>query len=148
MKIAYERASRCAVTGFTGKYVGLTRIRLHVGVYFLLHRKKFAGKHCKWARLSRRLGLNVEFHYRMNLPNSVVRHVLATVALIFWCMAYVPERFANHCAQGASENGHKSGDYQCEGGQNNGTSHRKPTRQNGRVRGALFEMLSINVGHG
>src|SRR4029450_12740229 len=33
----------------------------------------------------------------MNLPNSVVRHVLSTVALIFRSMAYIPERFADHC---------------------------------------------------
>src|SRR5262245_47924345 len=33
----------------------------------------------------------------MNLPNSVVRHILSTVALIFRSMAYVPERFADHC---------------------------------------------------
>jgi len=33
----------------------------------------------------------------MNFPNSVVRHVFATVALIFRCMAYVPESFPNHC---------------------------------------------------
>ena len=26
---------------------------------------------------------NVQFHHRMNLPNGVARHVLATVALIF-----------------------------------------------------------------
>ena len=36
-------------------------------------------------------------HHRMNLPNSVVGHVFATVALIFRCMAYVPLRFADHC---------------------------------------------------
>src|SRR6516165_2732756 len=30
----------------------------------------------------------------MNLPNSVVRHILSTVALIFRSMAY---RFADHC---------------------------------------------------
>ena len=33
----------------------------------------------------------------MNLPNSVVRHVLSTVALIFRGMAYIPECFADHC---------------------------------------------------
>src|ERR1700756_2211337 len=33
----------------------------------------------------------------MNLPDSVIRHVFATVALIFRCMAYVPERFPNNC---------------------------------------------------
>jgi hypothetical protein len=33
----------------------------------------------------------------MNLPDSVIRHVLSTVALIFRCMAYVPERFPNNC---------------------------------------------------
>src|SRR5215470_14149933 len=33
----------------------------------------------------------------MNLPNSVVRHVLSTVALIFRSMTYIPERFADHC---------------------------------------------------
>src|SRR5215468_3795040 len=41
--------------------------------------------------------LNSQFHHRMNLPNSVVRHVLSTVALIFGSMAYIPERFADHC---------------------------------------------------
>src|SRR5262249_54030162 len=49
MKIAYERASRCAVTGFTGKCVGLTRIRRHFAIYFCLHRGKFGGKHYKLA---------------------------------------------------------------------------------------------------
>src|SRR5215510_14730883 len=29
------------------------------------------------------------------LPNGAVRHVLSTVALIFRCMAYVPERFCH-----------------------------------------------------
>src|SRR5215475_13634845 len=43
------------------------------------------------------VALNVEFHYRMNLPHSVVQHVLSTVALIFRSMAYIPERFADHC---------------------------------------------------
>src|SRR5260370_25441409 len=33
----------------------------------------------------------------MNFPHSVVRHVFATVALIFRCVAYVPERFPNNC---------------------------------------------------
>src|SRR5262245_51735730 len=33
----------------------------------------------------------------MNLPHSVVRHVFATVALIFRSMTYVPERFPDHC---------------------------------------------------
>ena len=33
----------------------------------------------------------------MNLPNSVVRHVFATVVLLFGSMAYVPERFPNNC---------------------------------------------------
>ena len=33
----------------------------------------------------------------MYFPNSVVRHVLSTVALIFRCMAYVPVRFPNNC---------------------------------------------------
>src|ERR1700756_2537528 len=41
--------------------------------------------------------LNGEFHHRMNFPHSVVRHVFATVALIFRCVAYVPERFPNNC---------------------------------------------------
>src|SRR5215831_14828709 len=41
--------------------------------------------------------LNRQLHHRMNFPNSVVRHVLSTVALIFRCMAYVPERFPNNC---------------------------------------------------
>jgi hypothetical protein len=45
----------------------------------------------------RRKSLNGEFHYRMNFPHSVVRHVLSTVALIFRSMAYIPERFADHC---------------------------------------------------
>src|SRR5215831_9122808 len=40
---------------------------------------------------------NVEFHYRMNFPHSVVGHVLATVVLLFRCMAYVPHRFPNNC---------------------------------------------------
>src|SRR5262249_40050656 len=44
------------------------------------------------------IALSVEFHHGMNLPNSVVRHVLSPVALIFRSMAYIPERFAkNHC---------------------------------------------------
>src|SRR5215472_7602222 len=38
-----------------------------------------------------------DFHHRVNLPNSIVRHVLSTVALIFRSMAYIPERFADHC---------------------------------------------------
>src|SRR5262245_24759732 len=33
----------------------------------------------------------------MNLPNSVVRHVFATVVLLLRCMAYVPHRFPNNC---------------------------------------------------
>src|SRR5246127_938727 len=33
----------------------------------------------------------------MNLPDSVVRHVFSTVALIFRCMTYVPKRFPNNC---------------------------------------------------
>jgi hypothetical protein len=41
--------------------------------------------------------LDVQFHHRMNFPDSVVRHVSATVALIFRCMAYVPVRFPNNC---------------------------------------------------
>src|SRR6516165_4921663 len=41
--------------------------------------------------------LNRQFHHRVNLPNSVVRHVLSTVALIFRSMAYIPECFADHC---------------------------------------------------
>src|SRR5215467_482148 len=40
--------------------------------------------------------LNCQLHYRMNFPHRVVRHVLATVALIFRCMAYVPHRFPNN----------------------------------------------------
>src|SRR5262249_61717808 len=32
----------------------------------------------------------------MNLPHNVVRHVFATIALIFRCMAYVPHRFPNN----------------------------------------------------
>src|SRR4029077_17507436 len=40
---------------------------------------------------------NQELHHWMNIPNRVVRHVLSTVALIFRCMAYVPERFPNNC---------------------------------------------------
>src|SRR5882724_7853387 len=39
---------------------------------------------------------NSQFHHRMNLPNSVVRHVFSTVVLIFRCMAYIPVRFADH----------------------------------------------------
>src|SRR5262245_33821958 len=39
------------------------------------------------------VALNVQFHHRMNFPNSVVRHVFATVVLIFRGMAYIPERF-------------------------------------------------------
>src|SRR6516165_4834732 len=41
--------------------------------------------------------LDVQFYHRMNFPNSVVRHVSATVSLIFRCMAYIPVRFADHC---------------------------------------------------
>src|SRR5262249_52446163 len=41
--------------------------------------------------------LNGYFHHRVNFPNGVVRHVLATVALIFRRMAYVPKRFPNNC---------------------------------------------------
>ena len=41
--------------------------------------------------------VNFQFHDGMNFPNSVVRHVLSTVALLFRCMAYVPERFPNNC---------------------------------------------------
>jgi hypothetical protein len=41
--------------------------------------------------------LNSQFHHRMNFPHGVVRHVFATVALIFRCMAYVPVRFPNNC---------------------------------------------------
>jgi hypothetical protein len=37
----------------------------------------------------------------MNFPNSVVRHVFATVVLIFRSMAYIPERFADHCNDSA-----------------------------------------------
>src|SRR5262249_45083032 len=32
---------------------------------------------------------NVSFHHRMNFPDSVIRYVFATVALIFRCMAHV-----------------------------------------------------------
>src|SRR5262245_38975774 len=41
--------------------------------------------------------LRRQLHHWMNFPNSVVRHVLSTVALIFRSMAYIPERFADHC---------------------------------------------------
>ena len=41
-----------------------------------------------------------QFHCRMNLPHSVVRHVFATVASIFRSMAYVPVRFADDCNDG------------------------------------------------
>src|SRR5262249_1191932 len=47
--------------------------------------------------LCERLRLDGQFHYRMNLPNSVVRHVLSTVVLLLRCMAYVPHRFPNNC---------------------------------------------------
>ena len=43
------------------------------------------------------VAVNLEFHYWMNFPNSVVRHVFATVVLFFRCMAYVPHRFPNNC---------------------------------------------------
>ena len=33
----------------------------------------------------------------MNFPHRVVRHVFATIALIFRSMAYVPVRFPNNC---------------------------------------------------
>ena len=35
-------------------------------------------------------------HHRMNLPHSVVRHVLSTVALIFGSMVDVPKRFPDN----------------------------------------------------
>jgi len=41
--------------------------------------------------------LNCQFHHRMIFPNSVVRHVFATVVLLLRCMAYVPHRFPNNC---------------------------------------------------
>src|ERR1700745_902905 len=33
----------------------------------------------------------------MDFPHGVVRHVFATVALIFRCVAHVPERFPDNC---------------------------------------------------
>ena len=45
----------------------LTIIRLHLAIYFLLHRGQFIGKHCKLARLAK--GANrghvgfLEFHW-------------------------------------------------------------------------------------
>ena len=51
---------------------------------------------CSWC-VTGLVALNIEFHYRMNFPHSVVRHVFATVALIFRSMAYVPVRFPNNC---------------------------------------------------
>src|SRR5262245_57966369 len=41
--------------------------------------------------------LNGQFHHRMNLPHSVVRHVLSTVVLFLRCVAYIPVRFPNNC---------------------------------------------------
>jgi hypothetical protein len=40
------------------------------------------------------------FHHRMNLPNSVARHVLSPVTLIFRSMTYVPERFTDDSDDG------------------------------------------------
>jgi len=53
MKIAYERASRCAVTGFTGKYVGLPRIRLHLAIYFRLLEGSLPENTARWQALRR-----------------------------------------------------------------------------------------------
>src|SRR5262249_6590237 len=79
----------------TPRRIGLTRIRLQLAIYFCLHGGKFVRKHRKFASSLVRLGLNVQFHHRMNFPNSVVRHVFATVVLLLRCMAYVPHRFSN-----------------------------------------------------
>src|SRR5690348_10984438 len=43
------------------------------------------------------LSESFQFHNGMNLPHSVVRHVLSTVALIFRSMAYIPHRFPDNC---------------------------------------------------
>jgi hypothetical protein len=38
----------------------------------------------------------LQFHHRMNFPNSVARYVLSAVALIFGRMADVPKCLANN----------------------------------------------------
>ena len=39
----------------------------------------------------------VDFHRRMNFPNSTARHVLLPVALVFRSVADIPKRFTNNC---------------------------------------------------
>ena len=71
------------------------KVQSFLPVRFGLHqktqRKTSAKRSAAW-RCSTRLN----FHHRVNFPDSVLGQSLSPVRSIFWCVADVPRRFSDH----------------------------------------------------
>src|SRR5262249_52390408 len=88
MTISAKMDQRLITLSFTRFVTScLTRISLQLAIYFCPPQREVCRKTLQVGKLSANR-LDVQFHHRMDLPNSVVRHVLSTVALIFRSMAY------------------------------------------------------------
>src|SRR5262249_15992070 len=96
MTISAKMDQRLITLSFTRFVTScLTRIRLELAIYFCLHRGSLLENNASWQAFSQQARRSVSSPDES--PNSVVRHVLSTVALIFRGMAYVPVRFPNNC---------------------------------------------------